>query len=113
MSDAIRLRYGWQQHRELIASEPRDVLTVAIAFRHPLTHDPQQSIAGDVAGRVIDALEVIEIEIQQAPLSLTLFGRRHGSTYPIGKEVPVLKSRERIKVGLSVQTLGLFQIGEN
>src|SRR4029077_7487050 len=32
LSGAIWLGYGWQHHRELIASEPRDVLTVANAF---------------------------------------------------------------------------------
>ena len=29
---AIWLRYGWQQHRELVPSEPRDALIIANAL---------------------------------------------------------------------------------
>ena len=63
---AIRFRYGWQQHRKLIATKPGDAVVFADAFGEAFAHNSQQSITGAVARSVIDTLELVQINIQQA-----------------------------------------------
>ena len=51
---------------ELVAAEPRDHVVVAHAVAQPRRHLPQQLVAGRMAKRVVDVLEVVEIEAQHA-----------------------------------------------
>src|SRR5882757_7719029 len=84
LSDAVWSRYGRKQRCKLIPSESRDALAFVEAFSQPLAHDTQQTVAARVASRVIDALEVIEIEVQQATQSLSLLCGGYGRVYPLG-----------------------------
>ena len=51
-----------EDDRELVAAEARHRVVVADAVAQPLRHLQQQLVAGGVAERVVDGLEVIEID---------------------------------------------------
>ena len=51
-----------REDRELVAAQPRDGVAVAQGVAQPLAADLQQAVAGGVAERVVDALEVVEVE---------------------------------------------------
>ena len=51
-----------RQHGELVAAQPRDGVALAQGVAQPLAADLQQAVAGGVPERVVDALEVVEVE---------------------------------------------------
>jgi len=53
-----------QDHRELIATEPRHRVPILDARPQPLRHDGQQLIARAVPDRIVDLLEMIQIHIE-------------------------------------------------
>ena len=54
-----------QHGDELVAADPRDDVLVAEAFGQPLGGGAQENVAGIVAERVVDVLEVVEVEQDQ------------------------------------------------
>ena len=52
-----------EQHRELVAADARDGVRIAHALLEQRGDLAQQIVAGDVAARVVDELEAVEIEI--------------------------------------------------
>jgi hypothetical protein len=55
-------------HREFVAAEPRDQIAVADAAPDPSRHRLQQLVADMVAERVVDALEFVDVDIEQGEL---------------------------------------------
>ncbi len=55
-----------QQHDELVAAEPRHDVVGADGGDHPLGHGLEQRVAGAVAEAVVDVLEVVEVDVDDA-----------------------------------------------
>ena len=73
-------------HRELVTAEPRDQIGLADAAPDPAGHRLQQFIADMVPERVVDALELVDVDIEQGELlalagplqlALDLFAEQH------------------------------------
>ncbi len=65
IGDALHFRSrpdAFQQHPELIAAEPRDGVGRACRLNDALRHRLQQPVAGIVSERIVDVLEVVDIE---------------------------------------------------
>jgi hypothetical protein len=58
-----------QHHHELVAAEPCHGVGLADAALQPLCHLDQQQVADDVPVRVIQRLEVVEIEEHQRAIA--------------------------------------------
>ena len=62
---------------ELVAADARDGVGFAHAAAQPAGHHPQQLVAGRMAERVVDVLELVEIETQhREPLAALDMGQR-------------------------------------
>ena len=62
ISCAVALVGVLEQHRELVAAQPRGQVGRPDAAADPLGGGDQDGVAGGVAGVVVDALEVVEVE---------------------------------------------------
>ena len=62
---ASGIRHVAQDHRELVAAETRDGVAILHAGAQALRDDGEQLVAGSVADRVVHALEVIEVDVEQ------------------------------------------------
>ena len=65
--DELRLaaRHVAQQHDELVAAEARDEIVGPHGVAELLRSELQQMIAGSVTARVVDVLELIEVDEEQ------------------------------------------------
>ena len=59
---SVRLVDAGQQYRELVAAQPRHRVAVADAGLQPFGYLLQQVVAHRMAQRVVDLLEVVEVE---------------------------------------------------
>ena len=57
-----------QHEHEFVAAEPRDGVALADGLRQPLADRLQELIAGVVTQRIVDPLEVIEVEKEACDL---------------------------------------------
>ena len=73
---------GQDQH-ELVAAEPRDGVRLAHRAGQPLRDRLQQLVAGIVAERVVDALEVVEIEEQAGDVRAVALRLREDLLQPL------------------------------
>ena len=67
----IRIGDVAQDHRELIAAQARNGVAVLDRRAQPLRDDGQQLVARGVPDRVVDALEMIQIDVQQRAAAQT------------------------------------------
>ena len=58
-----------EEHRELVAPQPRGYVRVPDPLRDHLGHAPQDLVAGGVPDRVVDLLEAVEVDHQQRGLA--------------------------------------------
>ena len=65
VDDVQWLRHGAVNDREFVAAQPRNDIRLSETTAQASGHGFQQLIADRMAERVVDALEMIEIEIQQ------------------------------------------------
>ena len=65
-----------QQHGELVAAEPGQGVAAAQRLAQPGGHLPEQRVALVVAERVVDLLEAVEVDQQQADELAAVAGRR-------------------------------------
>lgn len=61
-----RLRAGGREDDELVAADPRDGVAVPKRTPQPIRDDDQQLVAEQVAEAVVDVLELIDVDEQQA-----------------------------------------------
>ena len=80
-----------QQHGELVAAEPRDHVARPDAVRQPVRHQPQQPVADRVPQRVVDLLEPVQVEQQEADLG--------GPTWPPGPALRSVCRHQQLAVG--------------
>ena len=79
--------------RELVAAQPRQDVAFLQAAAHPLGHRLEQLVAGRMAERVVDALEMVEIEIEH-------------------RELPAAADQRKLLLELLTQQHAIGQVGE-
>ena len=78
---------------EFVAAEPRDGVGFAHRGREPLRDRLQQLIARIVAQRVVDPLEVIEVEEQARDVRAVALRLREDLLQPLIEERPIRQAR--------------------
>ena len=94
-----------QQHREFIAAEPRDRVALFRAGLEAVRDDRQQLVARAVAERVVDALEVIEIDVHERAAREAGGGAGEFLRQPVAEQRAVRQLRERVVVRLAIEPL--------
>ena len=89
-------------HGELVAAEAGDHVAGAQHAAQALGDDLEQAVAGAVAERVVDDLEVVEVDEQHRDLE-RLRRRRSASLQALQEERAVRQAGERVVVGLVVE----------
>ena len=56
-------------HRELVAAQPRDVIGIPDAAPDPRGHRLQEFVADVMSERIVDALELVDVDIEQCELT--------------------------------------------
>ena len=105
-----------QQDQELVAALAREQVgrahDAAQAHRDP----PQQLVAGGVAERVVDGLEVVEVDVQQRDRGAGAAGAREAEREVLVEQRAVGQLRERVVVGeegdLLLRAAALGDVGE-
>ena len=101
-----------QEHDELVAAEPRDVVLRAHDLAQARCDRAQQAIAGRMAERVVDLLELIEVDEQQRRQVRPVVRIRELAldfvleADPVGQPGQLVEAREVIDARLRVASLG-------
>ncbi len=89
-------------HRKFVAAKPRDKIGVPDAAPEPRSHDLQQFVADMMSERIVDALELVDVDIEQCELlaltgslqlAFDLFAEQH-PVRQIGQCVVMRKMRD-------------------
>jgi hypothetical protein len=103
-------RDAGQQHGELVAAEAGDDVAGTQHAAQPLGHAAEQPVAGAVAQRVVDHLEVVEVD-EQHRHALALGVQRAAEA--LEEELAVGQARERVVVRLPGELLlGELALGD-
>ena len=92
------------QDRELVATEPRGQVALADRAPDPLCDGNQKLVAGGVAERVVDHLEVVEVE-EQDDRDAGLHAVAQVERHLLGEQGPVRQVRQRVVIGLVAELL--------
>ncbi len=84
-----------EDHRELVAAEPREQVVLPQHRAEPARHHLQHLVAHQMAVQVVDGLEVVEVQIQQRTRQVRRGVHLHLELMAIGE------LRERVEVGQS------------
>ena len=105
-----------EEHRELVAALAPDDVLGPDRSDEPLGDSDEDRVPGRVAVRVVDVLEVVEIDEQQADRPATATPAGEGTLEMIAEEHPVGESRQRVVEGvvdqLRLQPLPVGDIDE-
>ena len=82
-----------QQHGELVAAEPGQGVAAAQRLAQPGGDLPQQRVALVVAQRVVDLLEAVEVDQQQADELAAVAGRAGGAAHALVEVRAVRQAR--------------------
>ena len=82
-----------QDQDELVAAEPRDRVGFAYRGRETLRHRLQQLVAGIVAERVVDPLEVVEVEEEAGDVRAVAVRLGEDLLQPLVEQRPVRGGR--------------------
>ena len=86
-----------QQHDELVAAETRDEILAAHTVADLLRRELQQLVAGRVSARVVDVLELIEVDEEQraAPFARGAIARSR-RLERCDQAMPIVEARQRV-----------------
>ena len=84
------------QHRELVAAEPRGGVAGAQAAREPLAHDRSSVVARRVAEAVVDGLEVVEVDEQHGELAAVALEPRRRVVDAVAEQRLVGEAGQRV-----------------
>ena len=87
---------AFEQDRELVAAEARHRVGRSRRLHQPLRRRLQQAIAGVVAERVVDVLEVVEVEEHDRHAQLRALRQRQRVLDPVPEQAAVGEQRERV-----------------
>ncbi len=111
--DVAARHQGRQQHGEFVAAQARQGVAFAQALAQPRADGEQQFVADGVAERVVDDLEVIEVEAQHRQRFLGALGLRQHEAEVVAEQRAVGQAGEQVVVGLVVHGfLGLLALGD-
>ena len=91
---------------ELVAAEPRDGVGFAHRRGEPLRDRLQQLVAGVVAQRVVDALEMVEVEEEARDVRAVALRLREDLLQPLVEERPVRQSGQDVVLRELVRVRG-------
>ena len=101
------------QHHKLVAAQPGHGVARAQLLRKALCHLHQQRIAHGVAARVVDLLEIVEINVEHRPHLGGVEGTVQGMLHAVKQHAPVGQAGEAVEVRQLVRAcLGLFALGD-
>ena len=86
------------QHREFVSTEPGDQIAIAHFARQPCAHLAEQGISHSVPLRVVDCLEIVEIEIEQGHLARAAGRGQRRAQFAV-KAIAVGKPGELVEMG--------------
>ena len=81
---------------ELVAAEPRDRVGRAHGGREPARERDQHRVAGGVAVEVVDALEVVDVDVEHRGAGARALGVRERVLEPVAAERAVGQPRQRV-----------------
>ena len=87
------------QHRELVAADARERLALAQARLQDGGDAPQQLVAREVAEGIVDAVEEVDVEVEQCVGASLGLGARQRALESLLERLAVRQPRERIVVG--------------
>nr|GEU28461.1 hypothetical protein [Tanacetum cinerariifolium] len=93
---------------EFVAAEARQQVVGAQDAKQALGGLAQQLVAGRVAERIVDALELVEVEEQHCALAAGCHAARHFLAQRLGQRVAVEESRHRVDAGGLVEQVVFF-----
>ena len=96
---------GHLQDCEFIAAEPCDGIRRLRAGAKPLRDRSEQLVSGTVTKRIVDRLELIEIEHENSKPIFGIAGSRGGLLEPLQKQKPVREPGQSVLPGLQLQLL--------
>ena len=83
------------EHRELVAAEPRCHVAVPEAAAQAIGHTLEQLVADQMAERIVDALEFVDVDIEHGQL-LARPDRLQRLLEPLAKQRPVGQVGQRV-----------------
>ena len=86
-------------HHELVAAQARDGVGAADAIAQAPRHFDQQQVADVVAARVVERLEVIQVDEEHGPVAAGAGARRERVLHAILQQTPVGQLGERVVEG--------------
>ena len=90
-----------REHAELVAAKPREHVAWAQLCLEPARNRLQESVAGDVAVRVVDRLEAVKVDEQDRIAGRWRAARlRNRALNELAEERPVREIRQRIVLRL-------------
>ena len=95
----------FEQHGELVAAQPSHGVDAAHAFLEAPGDRGQHLVAGGVAPAVVDGLEVVEVDEEQAERRLAALAARQGVTQAVAQQRQVAQAGEGVVIGLVRQLL--------
>ena len=100
-----RLQVALHEHGELVAAQPGHRVGRRRAGPQPVAHLPEQRVAGGVPERVVDHLELVQVDEQQAERAALVPVHVGGVREPVAEQGPVGQAGERVVEGLVGQLL--------
>jgi hypothetical protein len=88
-----------QQHRELVAADARQHLALAQARLQHRREAAQQLVAREVAEGIVDAVEEVDVEVEERVRGALALGRGDGALEALLERLAVGQARERVVVG--------------
>ena len=111
-SRLFRVTQGILQHDELVAAETGDDVGASHGRAQPVGHDAQELIAARVAQRVVDLLELVEVDEVDGEWPAAAQARHRG-VHLVAEKRPVRQAGERIVAGQLIDLgLGHAPIGD-
>ncbi len=102
---------GGQEHGELVAAQPRHRVRGAHGRDEAAGHVPEQLVARVVAERVVDLLEVVQVEEEEGQGGTDARGDAQGLLQAVAEQGAIGQVGQRVVQGLVAQRVGLLARG--
>ena len=103
----------FDEHDEFVAAQPRDQIRFAHAFAQPPRESDEHRVADGVAQRVVDLLEVVDVQIQQRDRHRTPLPPRNGQLQAFLELEAVGQACQRIEARQFVEfVFGDLEVGD-
>src|SRR3970040_1426221 len=111
--DVLGARRVPHRHRELVAAEARHGIAAAYRAERALVYGEQDLVAHLVAEAVVDVLETVEVEEQDAHAAAVALGVEQRLPQPVGEQDPVRQTGEGVVLREELDALlGALALGD-